>query len=431
MNRPAFLTAALFVLLITALLSKEGGVLILAAPLLFYQIAGLLTQPENVDLKVERSLDPERANPNDLVTVRISIHNFGSDLTEVLVEDVLPEGVVLNSGTPRQIFTLPRGKTAALEYVISAQRGTYHFENVRVEVGNELGTLHYTRFIPAPGQLFIVPNVLRLKYIAIRPRRTRVYVGNIPARVGSTGTEFFGVRNYQPGDSPRSINWRASARHEEIYSNEFQQERAADVGIILDARKLSNFFAGKHSIFDHSVMAVAALAEALLMQGNRVGMGIQGAMLYWTYPAYGKVQRERIMRNLMRAHPEETPAFARLPRLPFGIFPARSQIVLVSPLITDPLVANDLEVLTQWRARGYQVLAVVPDPVSFELSLLPSDPDTSLAGRVVYLERRVALRRLLNAGVQVIEWDVAKPFDQVVGPYLSRAYTGQFIGGMP
>jgi len=49
----------------------------------------------------------------------------------------------------------------------------------------------------------------------------------------------------------------------------------------------------------------------------------------------------------------------------------------------------------------------------------------------VYLERRVALRRLLNAGVQVIEWDVTKPFDQAVGPYLSRAHNGQFIGGMP
>lgn len=430
MSRSTFVSAFIFVLLIVSLATTQGSLLLLSIPFALYLILSFLSLPEDVDLEISRSLDPERANPNDLVTVTIEIQNHGSDLTEVLIDDALPNGVHLHAGSPQHLLTMAKGEKVTFEYVISAPRGTYHFENVRVEVGDALGLAHHEEFVSAPGQLFIIPNVLRLKNIAIRPRRTRVYTGNIPARVGGSGTEFFGVRNYQLGDSSRLINWRASARHDEFYSNEFQQERVADVGIVLDARGWSNLFAGRHSIFDHSVAAAAALADIFLAQGNRVGLLIQGSMLGWTFPGYGKVQRERIMRDLMHAHLGDNQALSGLPRLSFNMFPAESQIVLVSPLITDPLIADDMDILIQWRARGYQVLVIVPEPVSFELSVLPSTSEADLAGRVVHLERRVAFRRLLHAGVHIVEWNVAKPFDQVVSPYLSRPFFGQPIGRM-
>ncbi len=58
-----------------------------------------------------------------------------------------------------------------------------------------------------------------------------------PPVPAARGTEFFGVREYHPGDPPHSINWRASARSmEALYSNEYQQERVADVGIVVDGR---------------------------------------------------------------------------------------------------------------------------------------------------------------------------------------------------
>ena len=431
MKRTTFLLAFVFALLIASLATASGGLLLLAIPLILYLVFALLGLPDEIELEVSRLLDPERADPNEPVTVRVIVRNRGADLSEVLIEDILPDGLILESGSPRSLVALPGGGEAVMEYVVSAPRGTYHFENVRIEIGDVLGLTRQADFLPAPGQLFVIPNVLRLKNISIRPLRTRVYTGSIPARVGGSGSEFFGVRNYQPGDSSRIINWRASARHEEIYSNEYQQERVADVGIVVDARKHSNLFAGDHSIFDHSVVAAAALADVFLSQGNRVGMLIQSSMLNWTFPSYGKIQRERIMRDLMHAHVGDNPALTGLHRLSFSMFPAESQIVLVSPLITDPLLADDLDALIQWRARGYQVLVVIPDPVSFELSLLPSSSESDLAGRVVYLERKVALRRLLHAGIHVVEWDVSKPFDQAVSPYLSRPFYTHPVGRIP
>jgi uncharacterized protein (DUF58 family) len=234
--------------------------------------------------------------------------------------------------------------------------------------------------------------------------------------VGGTGIEFFGVREYQFGDSPRTINWRVSARHDQnLYSNEYQQERVADVGIVLDARTRANLFYGDKSIFENSVMATAALSDVFLNQGNRVGLLIYGAYLGWTLPGYGKIQRERIMHALAHAEVGVSSVFAGLEHLSPRMFPLESQIVLVSSLVND-----DLNILVQLRGRGYQVMVISPDPVKFEFGFLPASPQVDLAARVVRMERNLLIRRLERAGIQVIEWDVSIPLDQAVGPLLMR-----------
>jgi uncharacterized protein (DUF58 family) len=265
--------------------------------------------------------------------------------------------------------------------------------------------------------LFILPPVTRVRHIAIRPRRTRVYAGVIPARAGGAGTEFFGVREYQPGDSPHSINWRASARHTDaLYANEYQQERVADVGIVLDGRLRTNEFGRGHSLFEYSVQAAASIADALLSQGNRVGLLLYASYLGWTLPGYGKIQRERILHALANAKTGESQVFADFEHIPPRLFPPESQIIFVSPLMED-----DLKPLVQLRAQGYDVLVVSPNPVKFELLHLPaSNPNMALAGRVVHMERLVLLQRLRRANIHVLDWDVAEPFDHLVKRRLGR-----------
>jgi uncharacterized protein (DUF58 family) len=258
--------------------------------------------------------------------------------------------------------------------------------------------------------------VTRVRNIAIHPRRTRVYAGTIPARAGGAGTDFFGVREYQPGDPPSAINWRASARQlDKLYANEFQQERVADVGIVLDGRLRTNEFARGHSLFEYSVQAAASLSDALLNQGNRVGLLIYASYLAWTFPGYGKIQRERILHALANARTGESQVFSDLEHIPTRLFPPETQMVLVSPLSEDDFVP-----LTQLRAQGYEVMIVSPNPVRFELSYLPVSDQIQLAGRVVQMERALLLQKMGRAGIHVLDWDVAEPFDLFVRRRMGR-----------
>jgi uncharacterized protein (DUF58 family) len=213
----------------------------------------------------------------------------------------------------------------------------------------------------------------------------------------------------------RWINWRASARHHQrLYINQYEQERVADVGVILDTRLSSEVKSdnGK-SLFEAGVQAAAAIAESFLSSGNRVGLLLYGTLLDWTLPDYGKIQRERIMQRLAGAQPGESLVFSELDQLPTRLLPPKSQIVYISPLHE-----TDVNVLVSLRARGYAVLVVSPNPIVFELSnRTAGSANLSLASRITSAERTLTIRKLEQAGIRVVDWHTGYPLDRMlIGP---------------
>jgi uncharacterized protein (DUF58 family) len=418
-SRAWFLGLLLFPVLLVGLASLHGAELALGLLILLYWAYALARAPDRVQLRISRLLTAERVTPGLPVDVKVTITNAGDALDELALEDYLPRGLQVVDGSTRHLISLGRKGEFEFTYRVRGPRGSYAFGDLRAEAGDGLGLLPRAVNVSAPFRLFILPALSRIKAVPIRPRRTRVYAGTIPARIGGAGVEFFGVRPFAAGDAARRINWRAVARHpESIFSNEFQQERVADVAIVLDGRERADLRAepaGGTSLFEHSVVAAGSIAGALLQQGNRVGLLVYSQYLQWTYPGYGRIQRERIVQALSAAVPGGSQIFEGLQYIPTRLFPPESQIVLVSPLLED-----DVGTLIQLRARGYQVMAVCPDPVAFEISNMPPraskylTTDVLLAGRILRLERAVLYGRLRRAGVQVMEWDVAVPFDQAM-----------------
>ena len=60
------------------------------------------------------------------------------------------------------------------------------------------------------------------------------YFGQFQSIFSGLGTEATDVRPYTPGDSAKTINWKTSAKHQQLYSNVYQQERAIAIDIFLD-----------------------------------------------------------------------------------------------------------------------------------------------------------------------------------------------------
>ena len=418
MSRSLFLSLLTYALLLAGIVTLQGEFIALALPLVSYLLVGFLQATDKIMLEATRELSIERAVPNQDVEVMVTVTNHGAGIEEVLLNDMVPQGLTVRLKSSRHLVRLASGDSFTFAYTISGPRGGYTFEGLDVQVNDHLAVRPFKVRLESKARLFVLPPVTRLRHIAIRPRRTRVYAGTIPARAGGPGTEFFGVREYQPGDPPHSINWRASARSmEALYSNEYQQERVADVGIVVDGRLKTNEFARGYSLFEHSVRAAASLADALLSQGNRVGLLLYASYLGWTLPGYGRIQRERILHALANARTGDSQVFSDLEHIPTRLFPPESQIIFVSPLIED-----DLKPLIQLRAQGYDVLVVSPNPVKFELSYLGnSNLNVELAGRVLHMERVLLLQRLQRANIQVLDWDIQEPFDILVKRGLSRA----------
>jgi uncharacterized protein (DUF58 family) len=418
MKRPLLLAFLVYCLALGGLGLLSERLLVLAVPLLIYLGMALYHTSTPAQIHVSRRLSETVITEGKPVQVTVTLYNEGKHLEELLIEDRPPTALTVVEGQTKRLTTLPSGQSLSLNYTLTGKPGSYELAEVKVTSGEVLGLFQRQVILSAEAKLGVMPAFRRLRPVAIRPLRTVGYSGPVPSRQAGTGIDFFGVRHYQPGDSFRRINWRLMARHAQLepFTTEFEQERTGDVGLILDVRQQSSFQVGGESMLSHSVRAAAALADAFLRDSHRVGLLLYGAGIDWIVPGYGKVQRERILRRLATARPGDSQVFQSLNYLPTRLFPARSQLVFVSPVST-----GDETILFRLCANNYAVLVVSPDPVSFEVERLPDGPALTLAGRLSRVERQLLLQRLQQGGVITVDWRVDRPLDVVLYAALQRA----------
>ncbi len=438
-RRWAFLGIVAFLLILVGEILRQGELLVLALPLVCYLAVGFYSALSSVTLKAQRSLSITRAMSDEPVTVRVELENLGATVELIELTDRVPAVLGLRRGSPQKIASLPAGEKISLEYVVSGMRGLARWSSLSVKVTDTLELFVKQVELPCEGELLVVPTFERLEEIVMRPRRTRIFSGQVKARLGGAGIEFFGVREYYPGDERRFLNWKATARRDRPIVNEFEQERVADVIILLDARERSDVInphpqplftltpvpsplrgrgeigvRGK-SLFEHSVRAALALAHYFTAQGNRVGLLIYGKYVDWTWPGFGRWQRERLLRAIVSAEKGDKAVFEDLENIPTRLLPAGSQLVFVGPILE-----SDIKTIVDLRLR-YEVLCIAPNPILFEGAFLERTPEVELALRLEYLKRQALLAQLRRVGIRVVDWDVNKPLAAVVRGELGRA----------
>jgi len=86
------------------------------------------------------------------------------------------------------------------------------------------------------------------------------------------GSEFESLREYQLGDDPRSVDWKASARRPELLVRNYQAERNQTVVLAIDAGRLMRERIGDRERLDYALSAALVLAERARSYGDRLGL---------------------------------------------------------------------------------------------------------------------------------------------------------------
>jgi len=407
-------------LLIAAMISRDGDLAWMMLPFLAYLVVGVLRSPQSDRLMftVVRSVERSQFDGKTSLDVTVSIQNESLQSVQVRIDDSIPPESHLLDGKGKRLALLQPDETTEIDYTLSIKRGDYSWKSIHVMVCDPLGLIQVEQLLPAPAAVQIRPDIRKFKAIALRPRSTLHSPGSIPARLGGSGTDFYGIREYQPGDPLRSLDWRMTARHPfKFFTKEFEQEEIADIGLILDGRQNCEVRIGDESLFEHGVNATASLAEMFLHQGHRLSLMVIGRRLNIAFPGYGKIQLNRVLGCLARARIEtEERVSTHLDFLPVRIFPSHSLIIVISPL-----ASGDLSFYQRLRANGYQVLLISPDTIDFAHSKLSTDIDNRLAVRAVQIERRLLLDSIRQLSIPIINWQIDQPLFPLVRNALTRS----------
>ena len=254
-------------------------VLLAAAGALLLLDAALLYAPAKVSPLFGRRVLGERLSNGDDNEIRLYIENRYRFGIQVEVIDEIPHQFQRRDVLFRA--AVAPGETQVIRYELRpVKRGEYSFGAMNVYAASPLGLVRRRfRFEPGGRAVPVYPSFLQMRQyelLAIHNRLTEVGVKRI-RRVGQS-QEFEQIRPYVPGDDPRQINWRASARRtvpgatDVLQVNHFQDERAQQVFCLVDKGRVMRMPFNGLSLLDYAINATLVMSNIALLKHDKAGL---------------------------------------------------------------------------------------------------------------------------------------------------------------
>ena len=240
------------------------------------------------------------------------------------------------------------------------------------------------------------------------------------------GVDFADLREYQPQDDIRYMDWNVTARMDAPYVRKYIEEREISAWFLLDLSPSIDFGTVENQILKRNVLInfVAILARLLTRHGNRVGAVLYTSRVEKTIPAGGgRLQVLRLIHELVnQPRLRNSPATDLSPLIMSGLnlIKRRSLIFIVSDFISLPGWDKPLGLLSQ----RHDVLAIrLTDPLEYELpDLGPIVLEDSETGEQLYVDTHDGQfrHRFQQAGLQR-EQELAQIFKRCKVDSLSLA----------
>ena len=281
----------------------------------------------------------------------------------------------------------------------------------------------------------------KIREVEIRARilADELLLGTYRAVFKGSGLDFEEVREYEPGDDVRSIDWNVTARMGVPYIKKFREERALSVYLVVDVSASSWFGTVRQSKRELSADVGALLAVAALRNYDRVSLLLfSDGIDDFIPPRMGRDHVLHVIRQLLYAEPRRARTdLGEAAHFLGNIAKKRSVVFVVSDLL-DSGFEEPLRTL----AQKHDVIALVPgDPRELELPSVgvisledaetgelveidTSDRRLRAAYAAAAAERRLERRRALSRmGIDSVELFTDRPYvPTLIGLFRTRAH---------
>jgi uncharacterized protein (DUF58 family) len=229
----------------------------------------------------------------------------------------------------------------------------------------------------APAPLEILEQVRRLELRMRRLVNSR-FAGEYRSVYKGHGMEFSEVREYQPGDEVRSIDWNVTARLQKPFVKRYVEERELTVFLLVDCSASSHFGTKARFKDDVAIEAAAVLGLSALRNNDRVGLlAFTDRVEHAVPPGKGRRHGLRVLRDLIALRPAGTRTDLSLACEQAQRHLTHRSLVFV---ISDFRDADAGAALRRLAARHQVVVLTVDDPVerAFPAAgvLVLADPET-------------------------------------------------------
>jgi uncharacterized protein (DUF58 family) len=266
-----------------------------------------------------RGVRAERAHPavafeGDELLMTARLHNsaFGARRMLELVDRV-PVAAPGQQNPMVFIARLPGRSVRALTFRLECyKRGAYRLGPITLRSGHPLGLAYRQKTIPGTvSELLVYPRVFPISHLSLPGTGGTPLRGAEAVSLGGGHEEFFGTREYRPGDSPRYVHWPSTARHGELIVKEFELRSATELTIVLDLDARANAGEGRDSTLEYAVKIAASAAQYALERGHEVQLVAYGQQPFVVPTGAGEAQLARLLETLARVEADGTQSYAQ------------------------------------------------------------------------------------------------------------------------
>ncbi|MCJ1713337.1 DUF58 domain-containing protein [Curtobacterium sp. VKM Ac-2922] len=388
----------------TVLLGSGWGGLAWVGVMLVAATADVLLAADLRAVRVERRM-PRLARRDTTAEGTLVLENDGQRPLRALVRDMWEPSA---GHTPNRIrLTVPPGerRTARMRFT-PFRRGRRRSAGVAVRAFGPLGLAARQRVLVAPAELVVTPPFRSRRHLPSRLARLRELDGETTLQLRGHGTEFDSLRDYVRGDDVRSIDWRATARRQDLVVRTWRPERDRRVVVVVDAGRAGAGRIGDEPRLDTAIEAALLTGALAAAAGDRVDLAVVDDRVRGRVHGATRVDVvQRFGETLALAEPGLAATdWAGVPALVDAVTTQRSLVVLATSLDSVGASGDLLAVLPTLARRHAVVVTAIEDPAVTMMASAgggagrdggaPGLP--TAAGRDVY-RRAAAARTLLDA----------------------------------
>jgi uncharacterized protein (DUF58 family) len=243
----------------------------------FFVIIGLLVfdilllyRTKNA-IKASRNL-PDKFSNGDKNPVDILVTNQYSSAIHIKIIDELPVQFQERSFEIKKLLQKSDSKT--FPYTVRpTERGEYHFGGLQIFASTTLGFAQRKFSFSQDAMVPNYPSFLQLRKYELMAftNKLRDYGLKKIRRIGHT-MEFEQIKDYVQGDDVRNINWKASAKRNQLMINQFQDEKSQPVYSVIDKGRVMKMPFEELKLVDYAINSTLVISNIALKKGDKAGM---------------------------------------------------------------------------------------------------------------------------------------------------------------
>ena len=270
----------------------------------------------------------------------------------------------------------PRSERRYRYEITAGQRGVYLLGPLEITYGDVFGIHRRQRTLHEGQRKYVYPRIVPISDLGL-PSTTPMGTERSAVRIYEDPTRVAGVREYSPADSPRLINWKASAARGQLLVRQLQPAVSHEVLLVVDLNPNDYSSGWAQYASELSITGAASFANTLVEHQQAVGLIVNGLDRNeeLSRPVAQQAMRSRQLRNpgapigRGRRHLmvilEMLARSAMLPRADFSA-KIRNQLSRLSFGSTIVLFSggrtDHLPMLKRMQRQGHKVVSVYSDP---------------------------------------------------------------------